>query len=291
MQVIHTINEMVSIAKNIHSQGKTIGFVPTMGFLHKGHTSLFDKSSEQSDVTIASLFVNPTQFGPNEDYNQYPRDLERDKSRAEAHNVEYLFVPDALEMYPIGFGTSLYIKNITDKFEGKLRPGHFDGVALVVAKLLNIIRPEFAFFGQKDYQQTLVIKQIVKDMNIQTKIIVTPIIRLESGLALSSRNTYLSEDDLKKSTILYNAMASAKAAILDGERHRKNINAIMHQVLRSAGGIRIDYASVALADDLSEPELFYPNDAAVLLLAVYIGKTRLIDNILLSFPKISQKNN
>ena len=284
MKIITTNSEMTTISKNIQKNGKTIAFVPTMGFLHEGHTTLFDKAKEYSDVTAASLFVNPTQFAPNEDYSQYPRDSERDIALAEQHNIDYLFIPDALEIYPIGFSTSVILKNVTDRFEGKFRPGHFDGVALVVAKLFNIVKPEFAIFGQKDYQQTLVIKQMVRDLNFDVKIIVSPTVRLSNGLAMSSRNTYLSDEEKENATILYKAMGMAKTAIANGERERKNINAIMHQTLRTIPGIRLDYASAALASDLTEPDLFYPNDHIVLLLAVYLGKTRLIDNFLISIP-------
>jgi pantoate--beta-alanine ligase len=279
---------MSAISRELKSKGKIIGFVPTMGALHHGHTSLFDKAKEHSEITIASIFVNPTQFGPNEDYSQYPRVFEQDAKLAKLHNVEYLFAPDALEMYPIGFSTSILTNNvaekssISDKFDGKLRPGHFNGVALVVAKLFNIVKPDFAIFGQKDFQQTLVVKQLVKDLNYDTKIVVAPTIRLENGLAVSSRNSYLSDEEKAKAAILYNSMELAKKAISGGERERKRINAIMHQNLRTLPEVRIDYASAVLASDLSEPDIFYPNDKIALLLAVYLGKTRLIDNSLIS---------
>ncbi|MDR0926748.1 MAG: pantoate--beta-alanine ligase [Ignavibacteria bacterium] len=283
MKILTTIDEVRVASSDISKAGKTIGLIPTMGYLHEGHLSLFDNANEHSDITFASIFVNPTQFGPNEDYNKYPRDIDRDTELAEEHNVDYLFIPDALEMYPIGFCATMYIRNLTDKFEGQLRPGHFDGVALVVCKLFNIIRPDYAFFGQKDYQQTLVVKQMVKDLNMDTKIIVSPTIRLDSGLAMSSRNTYLSDEEKENATVLYYAMERAKDAIDNGERNRKEINAVLHKQLRSVQGIRIDYASIALANDLSEPDYFYPNEQAVILLAVYIGKTRLIDNFLITF--------
>jgi len=282
MEIINTIKEMTEISKEIMRKGKEIAFVPTMGFLHEGHTTLFDKAKDFSEITVASLFVNPTQFAPNEDYAQYPRNLEKDFSLAEKHKIDYLFVPDALEIYPIGFSTSISLRNITERFEGKFRPSHFDGVALVVAKLFNIVKPDFAIFGQKDYQQTLVIKQMVKDLNFDIKIIVSPTVRLENGLAMSSRNSYLSEKEKEEAAILYKAMEAAKTAVLNGERNRKKINAIMHQVLRTVSGIRLDYASAALSTDLSEPDLFFPNDIIVLLLAVYLGKTRLIDNSLVT---------
>lgn len=280
MKIIHTINEITQIVKDLKLQGKTIGFVPTMGFLHSGHTSLFVNSKKQSDITIASIFVNPTQFGPNEDYNTYPRNLVQDVKIAEEHNVDYVFAPDNLEIYPDTSLTSVSINKLTNVFEGKLRPGHFEGVALVVLKLFNIIKPDIAFFGQKDYQQTLIIKQIVKDLNIDIKIVVSPTVRLASGLAMSSRNSYLSSDELEQANILYKAMEIAKDVILKGERNRDNINNVMRQILSENKNIKIDYTSVAMAEDLSEPSVFNSNDNVILLVAIYLGKTRLIDNLL-----------
>ena len=281
MQIIKTNNEMSAISKELKLNRKSIGFVPTMGYLHQGHTGLFDKVKEYADISVASVFVNPTQFGPNEDYDNYPRNIEKDTKIAEMHNVDYLFFPDVLEVYPIGFSTSIQVKNITDKFEGKLRLGHFDGVALVVAKLFNIVSPDYAIFGQKDYQQTLVIKQMAKDLNFDIKIVVAPTVRLSNGLAMSSRNTYLTDDEKENATILYKSMEAAREAILRGERGRKNINAIMQQILCNVNSLRLDYASAALASDLSEPDIFKSGDLIVLLLAAYIGKTRLIDNSLI----------
>jgi pantoate--beta-alanine ligase len=284
MEIIKTKSEMNEIIRDYKSDNLSIGLVPTMGYFHEGHAALFDKIQEYGDIIIASVFVNPTQFGPNEDYNKYPRDIGKDMEFADTYNVDYLFYPDVLEIYPTDFSTSIQVKNITDKFEGILRPGHFDGVALVVAKLFNIVKPNCAIFGQKDYQQTLVIKQMVKDLNIDIKIAVVPTVRLDNGLALSSRNIYLTEEEKDNATILYKAMETAKEAILNGERERKNINAIMHKKLLTVQNIRVDYANVALAGNLSEPDIFQSNDLVVLLIAVYIGKTRLIDNILVYIP-------
>ena len=283
MKIIYTINEITQIIKNAKSENKTIGFVPTMGFLHSGHSSLFDKSTAKSDITIVSIFVNPIQFGANEDYNKYPRDLERDIKIAEKHNVDYIFAPNNSEMHPACSLTNIKINKLTDVFEGKLRPGHFEGVALILVKLFNIIKPDYVFFGQKDYQQTLVVKQIVKDLNIDAKIIISPTVRTDTGLAISSRNSYLSDEELAQANILYQAMEAAKDKIAKGERVRTNINAVMRQVLNANKNIKIDYASIAIADDLSEPDIFHSNDKAVLLLAVYLGKTRLIDNELVDF--------
>ncbi len=290
MQIITQKKEMSGISEKLRNEGKTIAFVPTMGALHEGHTSLFDKAHEMADITVASIFVNPAQFAPNEDYNKYPRDIEKDSVLANLHKIDYLFMPDALEIYPIGFSTALHLKNITDKFEGKFRPGHFDGVALIVAKLFNIVHPHYAVFGQKDFQQTLVIKQMSDDLDFDIKIIISPTIRNSKGLALSSRNAYLSEDEQVNASIIYQAMEEAKAAVLAGERERKKINTILHHRLRTVAGLRIDYASAAAANDLSEPDLFYPNELVVIVIAVFIGKTRLIDNTLVTIPAHTSGN-
>ncbi|MCL2040321.1 MAG: pantoate--beta-alanine ligase [Bacteroidetes bacterium] len=283
MKIINTIEEINEIINHLKKQNKIIGFVPTMGALHKGHASLLNEAKKLSDIVVASVFVNPTQFGPNEDYNKYPRSLENDIVVAEENNVDYMFVPSTLEIYPTNTLTTIHINKLTNIFEGKLRPGHFEGVGLILIKLFNIIKPNYAFFGQKDYQQTLVVKQIVKDLNVDTKIIVCPTIRLTSGLAISSRNTYLSEDELQQAGILFKAMESAKDIIEKGERNRSNINAAMRNVLLTNKNIKIDYASIVMAEDLTEPNIFQPGDITVLLLAVYLGNTRLIDNSLITF--------
>ena len=283
MKIIHTIDEITQIVNEIKTKNRTIGFVPTMGFLHNGHTSLFDESIKQTDVTIVSIFVNPTQFGPNEDYNKYPRDLEGDFKIAENHGVDYIFVPNCSEMYPENSLTNIKINNLTDVFEGKLRPGHFEGVALVLVKLFNIIKPDFAFFGQKDYQQSLVVKQIVKDLNIDIKLIVCPTVRLKTGLAMSSRNSYLTTDELEQANILYQTIESTKNNIAKGECNRENINASMEQILKTNKNIKIDYASIVMAENLSEPNVFNIGDTAVILIAVYLGRVRLIDNSLVVF--------
>ena len=280
MQVLYSINEIAQVVKEIKKQGKSIGFVPTMGYFHLGHTSLFEQSQKKSDISIVSLFVNPAQFGPNEDYDKYPRDIQNDIKIAAEQNVDYLFIPEVTEMYPNDFASSVKLKKITEIFEGKLRQGHFEGVALVLMKLFNIIKPDNVFFGQKDYQQTLVVKQIVKDFNIDTNIIVCPTIRLGTGLAMSSRNSYLSDVELEKASILFRTLEEAKKLIAAGEYAREKIDTFMQQTLNAEPQIKIDYASIVMADDLSAPEYFAHNDKLVILLAVYLGKTRLIDNSL-----------
>lgn len=210
MVVVQKIQEMKEIAKKLKKEGKSIGFVPTMGYLHEGHLSLVRLSKQQNDITIMSIFVNPIQFGPNEDYDRYPRDFERDKSLAEKEGVDYIFYPSVEEMYPEDFKTVVSVKKITEIMCGKSRPGHFDGVATVVLKLFNIVNPDRAYFGQKDAQQLAVIKQMVKDLNLDVEIVPCPIVREQDGLAMSSRNVYLSEEERKSATVLYRALNLAK---------------------------------------------------------------------------------
>jgi pantoate--beta-alanine ligase len=286
MEIIRTIAEMQNISSELILQGKKIVCVPTMGYFHQGHISLMKKAREYGDIVITTLFVNPTQFAPNEDFNSYPRDYDGDSKMAQAAGVDYLFFPTVSEMYPTGYDCKIHIGGITSKFEGATRPTHFDGVATVVTKLFNITKPHFAIFGQKDYQQVLVIRKLVQDLNLDVKIIVAPILRENDGLAMSSRNTYLMADLRKKAGILFQALEDARMSIENGERKRKMINAILHKNLRSVPEIKIDYACSVDADTLEEPDEFRPGDRIVLLLAVFLGKTRLIDNATITIPSI-----
>ncbi len=285
MEIIKTIAEMQEKSRSLIKNGKSIAFVPTMGYFHDGHTSLINLASDYADVVVTSLFVNPTQFAPNEDFAKYPRDFNRDCTIAENAGSDILFNPDVGEMYPSNYFTSVVVAEISEKFEGKFRPTHFTGVATVVTKLLNIVNPDFAIFGQKDYQQLLIVKKLVRDLNINTKIITAPTKRQSDGLAMSSRNVYLSQGERNNASILYLAMENAIKIIENGENRRKIINATMHNTLRSVPDIKIDYASAAEADTLAEPEFFLPGTRLVLLLAVYLGKTRLIDNSIVSLPE------
>lgn len=289
MEIIKTIKDMQMLSRRLHEKGVVIGCVPTMGYLHEGHLNLVRKAKELSDFVVVTLFVNPKQFGPNEDFERYPRDFDRDCKLAEDAGCNVIFAPEIIEMYPIGFSTSISIHNVTEKFEGERRPGHFDGVALVVAKLFNAICPDIAVFGQKDYQQTLVIKQLVRDLNFNIKIVIAPTVRESDGLAMSSRNTYLTPELRAKANVLFNALEDAIKAIQEGCRERKVINAILHKRLRSIPEIKIDYACAALAENLDEPDVFLAGDHVVLLIACYLGTTRLIDNALVTIPKIEKK--
>lgn len=291
MEVINSIKLMQEISESIRYSGKKIAVVPTMGYLHTGHLSLIRKAKEIADIVITTLFVNPTQFGPNEDYDKYPRDFNRDFELTKNNGSDYLFYPDTKEMYPINFSTSIDISKITEKFEGAFRPGHFKGVATVVAKLFNITKPHYAIFGQKDYQQTLVIKRLVEDLNFNIEIIIAPTIRDYDGLALSSRNTYLSTSEREKAGILFKAIETVKSEIAKGQRERLILNSHLHKTLRQIPEIKIDYASCAIANTLDEPEFFLPGDEVVILIACYLGKTRLIDNSIIKIPYSLNESN
>lgn len=282
MKIIYTAKEMTEISCELIKAGKTIGFVPTMGALHLGHLSLFEAVKQYADVAMASIFVNPTQFAPNEDFDKYPRDLKKDVEMAELYGIDYVFAPSNDEMYSKNFLTNIHLNGITKVFEGERRPTHFDGVALVVAKLFNIIKPHYAFFGQKDYQQTLVIKQMVKDLNFNIDVVVRPTVRLENGLAMSSRNNYLTDDEKEKATIIYKSMLEAKSAISLGERNKEKVIKIIVEKMAEVPELKIDYAAVVKQKDLSEVDNFVSGDEIVILIAAFLGKTRLIDNMLIT---------
>ena len=282
MKIIKTTNEMRSLALEEKISENRIACVPTMGFLHEGHLSLIKRAKQVADVVVVTLFVNPTQFSPNEDFAQYPRDLQRDSELCLAAGADYLFAPSAEEIYPAGYNTEVAVKGVSELFEGKFRPIHFNGVATVVAKLFNIIHPDYAVFGQKDYQQTLVVKQMVRDLLLGVEIIVAPIIRENSGLAKSSRNTYLSDEQKTQALVLSQSLKLAADAIAAGETKSAKINKIMHDNIEKSAFSKIDYACAARAKDLTEPEEFAHGEEVVLLIAAYLGKVRLIDNCLVT---------
>ena len=277
MVVVQKIQEMKEIAKKLKKEGKSIGFVPTMGYLHEGHLSLVRLSKQQNDITIMSIFVNPIQFGPNEDYDRYPRDFERDKSLAEKEGVDYIFYPSVEEMYPEDFKTVVSVKKITEIMCGKSRPGHFDGVETVVLKMFNIVNPDRAYFGQKDAQQLAVIKQMVKDLNLDVEIVPCPIVREQDGLAMSSRNVYLSEEERKSATVLYRALNLAKEMIEKGQKDVSSIKRAMEEMILKEKYTKIDYIEFVNNDTF---EIISKVEGKVLIaLAVFVGKARLIDNI------------
>ncbi|HVS83390.1 MAG TPA: pantoate--beta-alanine ligase [Pyrinomonadaceae bacterium] len=281
MEIITSRQRMMSIAREIQREGnRTIGFVPTMGALHEGHLSLVQEARARCDVVVVSVFVNPAQFGPTEDFTSYPRDLTRDSAMLAESNVDYVFAPTVEEIYPPGFSTYVKVEGLSDQFEGASRPGHFRGVTTIVALLLNIIRPDFAFFGQKDAQQAIVVKRMVRDLAFSAEIVVLPIAREESGLALSSRNDYLDERQRKAATVLCRALSHAAAEYDDGERSAARLIEAVKSTVDKEPLARIDYVSINDAETLDKLDRIEDRPALVSL-AVYIGKTRLIDNIVL----------
>ena len=284
MKVIRKVDELREYSIEQRSKGKTVGFVPTMGFLHEGHVSLITRASVECDIVITSLFVNPTQFAPHEDFDSYPRDFEHDYNLAKNADCDVLFAPAREEMYPEGATTSLSVGDLAYVFEGKYRPHFFDGVATIVAKLFSAALPNKAFFGQKDYQQTLVVKSLSNDMLMGVEIVVCPIVRETNGLAMSSRNKYLTDEEKGKAKILFQSLVATKEFIESGERNRKKINAYLHENLRKLEILKIDYALAADANNLSEPVEFEEGSDIVLLLGTILGKTRLIDNMVIRIP-------
>lgn len=284
MEIITKIDEMQRIADEIRLDNRSIGLVPTMGYLHNGHTSLMTVAKKHSDVLITTLFVNPKQFAPNEDFEKYPRDHERDAELSEKFGTDFLFMPDVREIYPIGYNTLVEVSGITNKFEGVSRPTHFNGVATVVCKLFNCTKPHLAVFGQKDYQQCLLIKRMTQDLNFDIDILIAPTIREHDGLAMSSRNSYLNPELRLKAGIIFKALEEAKKVVSLGECERKIINSHMLKVLKEVPEIKIDYVASALAETLEEPDFFFPGDKIVLLIACFLGTTRLIDNSVCEIP-------
>ena len=273
---------MQRAAETLRSQGKRIGVVPTMGYLHEGHLSLVRLAKQHADVIIATIFVNPTQFAPNEDFAKYPRDIERDKRLAESAGTDFLFTPETKEMYPNGYSTYVSVEQITTVLEGKIRPTHFRGVVTVVAKLLNVTKPHVAVFGQKDAQQAAVIKQMVRDLNFDVEIIVAPIVRESDGLAMSSRNVYLSSSERKQATVLYRSLQHAKQSIEHGQHECNAVITEMRNMISAEPSANIDYISVANAATLSECSALKQGDHVLISLAVRFGATRLIDNIIVT---------
>ena len=280
MKILRTVAEITEFAKSAQQAGRVIGLVPTMGALHEGHLTLMRTAKAKCDVVIASVFVNPVQFGPNEDYDAYPRRFEEDCQKLEEVGIDAVFHPEPKEMYPDGYGT--YV-NVESAFTGKLcggqRPGHFRGVATVVTKLMNLSRAQEAFFGQKDAQQVLVIRRFVKDLNIQVNINMVPIVREESGLARSSRNAYLSEAEKTAALVLSRSLKKAEAAYKAGEKSVEALKKIVRDEIATEPMAVIDYVELFSFDELKEIENV--NGESLLAIAVKIGKTRLIDNIIL----------
>jgi len=279
LRTITTGADIQAAVRALRAGGKTIGLVPTMGALHDGHLSLVRRAKSECDAVVATIFVNPEQFGPQEDFARYPRPLARDLELLAAENCDLVFAPAKDEIYPPGFSTYVEPPAVAAPLEGNCRPGHFRGVATVVLKLLNLSSADVAYFGQKDYQQSLVIEHMVRDLNLPLKIAVCPIVRESDGLALSSRNRYLSTSERQQALALSRSLRRAEELVTVGQRDAAAIAAAMHQELSSAGIERIDYATVADAQTLAE--LNRLDRPAVALVACFVGTTRLIDNCLL----------
>jgi len=280
MEVIREVRRMQEIALDLRRTGKTIGFVPTMGYLHEGHLSLVRAARKDCDLVMISIFVNPLQFGPREDFATYPRDLERDLRLAEAEGVDYVFVPSVEEMYPQGFSTYVEVTGeLTEKMCGRSRPGHFRGVTTVVMKLFQIVQPTKAYFGQKDAQQALVIKRMVQDLNVPVEVITCPIVREEDGLAMSSRNVYLNPEERKQALALPQALNAGKELVEKGERDPQKVRERILEVLQNSPGVRVDYVEVCNGENLADLEKL--KGPVLLAAAVWVGKARLIDNIYL----------
>ena len=282
MKVVTSIPEMQEASSSLRRAGKSIAVVPTMGYLHNGHLSLVKIAKKNSDVVITTIFVNPTQFAPHEDFDKYPRDIEADKAHAQSAGTDILFTPDVSSMYPENYLTYVEIEKISKVLEGKFRPSHFRGVATVVAKLFNITQPHIAVFGQKDAQQIAIIKQMVRDLNFNIKIVVGPIIRDRDGLALSSRNVYLSPQERREAIVLHQSLKLAQQIIHSGARHSHEIIENMMKLISSKPSAQIDYISIADAKTLSELSTIIPATEVLISLAVRIGTTRLIDNIIVN---------
>jgi pantoate--beta-alanine ligase len=278
MKVIEKIKDMKKISKDLIMDGKSIGFVPTMGYLHEGHLSLVRRARKENDIVVVSIFVNPTQFGPNEDFDKYPRDTERDLRLLEAENVDFAFIPSVEEMYPEGYATYVIVERLTEVLCGKSRPGHFRGVATVVTKLFNIVKPTRAYFGQKDAQQFRVLKRMVEDLNMDVEMIEAPIVRESDGLAMSSRNVYLSPEERKQAVALFEALNLAKETIEKGERDVEKIKQIMREWLSKYDKVIIDY--IEIVDEKNLTPLSKIEGKVLIAIAAFVGKARLIDNII-----------
>ncbi|HYY99443.1 MAG TPA: pantoate--beta-alanine ligase [Pyrinomonadaceae bacterium] len=282
MEIINRRQRMASVARKLRrEEDKTIGLVPTMGALHDGHLSLVREARRMCDVVVVSVFVNPTQFGPSEDFSRYPRDLTGDTTKLSDYNVDYVFAPPAEEVYPKGFSTYVNVEGLSETMEGAARPGHFRGVATVLTVLFNTVRPDFAFFGQKDAQQTLVVRRLVRDLAFDIEVVVLPTVREQTGLALSSRNAYLTGEQHRAAGVLYRALSQAKEVYMEGERNPKRMGEVVRAQVEAEPLMRLEYVGVVDAETMEKFDRI-PEDRPVLIaLAARVGRTRLIDNIVI----------
>lgn len=283
MKIISSIKEMKKEINSLKRKRKTIGFVPTMGYLHEGHLSLIRECVKKVHFSVVSIFVNPTQFGPGEDFEDYPRDFKRDSDILQKEGVDYIFHPSAEDMYPSDYKTYVQITELENKLCGRSRPGHFRGVSTVVLKLFNIINPDIAFFGQKDFQQSVIIKRMVRDLNLEVRIEVLPIVREKDGLAVSSRNTYLTPEQKKAALCLYSSLKVAQKMVEEGEKDTEKIIKKVEDIINQESYAKIDYVEIVNTQNLNPISRL--EDEALMALAVYIGKVRLIDNTIIGLKR------
>jgi len=279
MKLVTELDEIRNLSEKARCEGKVVGFVPTMGALHEGHLSLIRRARQECDLVITSIFVNPTQFGPNEDYARYPRTLESDCALAEKAGCDVVFAPEVEAIYPREPLTKVHVDKLTEGLCGRSRPGHFDGVCTVVTLLFNLVRPHKAYFGLKDYQQYVVVKRMCADLHVGVEIVPCPLVREPDGLALSSRNKYLSPEERKAALVLFRALEKAKKAHQSGETSAQNLLKLVRETLEAEPLARVDYAELVDAETLEPVQAV--QRPAVLALAVYLGDTRLIDNLIL----------
>lgn len=283
MKSVNSITRMATLVKIFKKEGKSIGFVPTMGYLHNGHLSLVRAARKHTDIVVMSIFVNPLQFGPKEDFENYPRDIKRDEILAEDVGVDVIFCPEAKEMYPEGFATRVNVDRLSNVLCGKSRIGHFAGVATVVAKLFNIIKPDVAYFGQKDAQQAAVIRQMVRDLNLDIEIKTMPVVRESDGLAMSSRNVHLSEEERRQALALRQSLDKAETLVRAGQVNAEKIVREMKNVISEMPLVKVDYVSIVNPKDLKDIDRI--SGEALIAVAALVGKTRLIDNIIVKAQK------
>jgi pantoate--beta-alanine ligase len=282
MEIIKRIPQMKSLARKLRAEGKKLSFVPTMGALHVGHLSLMQRARQMSDAVIVSIFINPIQFSPNEDFEKYPRNLASDAELCATRGVDYIFSPLIDEIYPEDFATYVAVEGLSDKLCGASREGHFRGVTTVVAKLLNIVHPHYAFFGRKDAQQAIIVKRMVRDLSIDAEIVVGPTVREEDGLALSSRNAYLTPSEREAATVLHRALEKAQVLYGSGARDSDAILSAMEGIIAAEPLARVDYIAIVDTHELEPLQMIRDDQTVLIAIAAYIGKTRLIDNVVLN---------
>ncbi|HJS50969.1 MAG TPA: pantoate--beta-alanine ligase [Pyrinomonadaceae bacterium] len=281
MEIITRKQRMFSISRKLRRENRTVAFVPTMGALHQGHLTLVREARQAADVVIVSIFVNPEQFNDKGDLERYPRDLTADAAMLAEFEVDYVFAPEVDEVYHKGFSTYVYVEGISEGLEGAARPGHFRGVATIVTILFNTVRPDKAFFGQKDAQQVAVVRRLTADLGFETEIVVVPTVREESGLAMSSRNANLTPEEHEKAAVIFNGLREAKLAFKNGERDASRLTEIVRNTIEGEPSARIDYIAAVDSETL-EPIEKIEDSEVILSTAVYLGRTRLIDNIRLN---------